>query len=76
VDVNQHLADVDAALDRVGELPVIGSADIMGRSDDGDYSHWYAYSAKGFYAYDWRAGTVPTSACRHRPFLSASVSSL
>jgi hypothetical protein len=59
VDVNQHLADVDAALDRVGELPVIGSADIMGRSDDGDYSHWYAYSAKGFYAYDWRVWDGP-----------------
>jgi hypothetical protein len=54
MQVDQHLDDVDAALDRVGQLPVIGSAgDIGRRSADGDYSDWNAYSAKGFYAYDW-----------------------
>ncbi len=59
-DVNQHLADVDAAFDRVKELPVTGSADnIMQRSADGDYSDWYTYSAKGFYAYDWQVWDGP-----------------
>jgi len=55
MEVDQHLADVDAALDRVGQLPVIGSAcDTVRRSADGDYPDWDAYSAKGFYAYDWQ----------------------
>ena len=59
-DVNQHLADVDAALDRVKELPVTGSAgDIIRRSAGGDYPDWYAYSAKGFYAYDWQVWHGP-----------------
>ena len=59
-DVNQHLADVDAALDRVRELPVTGSAgDIVQRPAGGDYSDWHAYSAKGFYAYDWQVWHGP-----------------
>jgi hypothetical protein len=60
VDVNQHLAEVDAALDRVGQLPVIGSAgNVVRRSADGDYSGWHACSAKGFYAYDWQVWNGP-----------------
>jgi hypothetical protein len=60
VDVNQHFADVDAALDRVGQLPVTGSVGtVVRRSADGDYSEWHAYSAKGFYAYDWRVWNGP-----------------
>jgi hypothetical protein len=51
--VDQHLADVDAALDWVGQLPVIGLAcDTVGAA--GDYPDWDAYSAKGFYACDWQ----------------------
>lgn len=65
MQVDQHLDDVDAALDRVGQLPVIGSAgDIGRRSADGDYSDWAAYSAKGFYAYDWED---QTGSCRRPP---------
>jgi hypothetical protein len=60
VNVDQHLADVDAALDLVGQLPVIGAADnVVRRSADGDYSCWYAYSAQGFYAYDWQVWDGP-----------------
>jgi hypothetical protein len=33
---------------------VIGSACNVENSGGGDYSFWYSYSAKGFYAYDWR----------------------
>jgi hypothetical protein len=41
--VNQHLAEVDAAIDRVRQLPVTGSAgDIVQDPDGGDYSDWYA----------------------------------
>jgi len=58
--VNEHLAEVDAALERVGELPTIGSAgNIVRRSADGDYSNWYSYSTKGFYAYDWHVWHGP-----------------
>ena len=60
VDVNQHHVGVDAALDRVSELPVTGSAgDIVRRAAGGDYSDWDAYSAKGFYAYDWQVWDGP-----------------
>jgi hypothetical protein len=60
VRVSEHVADVDAALDRIGELPVVGFAsDIVRRSAGGDYSDWYAYSAKGFYAYDWQVWHGP-----------------
>jgi hypothetical protein len=52
--VNEHLADVDAALARADELPVIGSAASDKNPEGGDCSFWYSYSAKGFYAYDWR----------------------
>jgi hypothetical protein len=52
--VNERLADVDAALDRADELPVIGSAVSDKNPEGGNYSLWYSYSAKGFYAYDWR----------------------
>src|SRR5690348_8658201 len=51
--VNERLADVDAALERAGELPVIGSAGNLESSGGGDCSFWYSCSAKGFYAYDW-----------------------
>jgi hypothetical protein len=51
--VNERLADVDAALESAGELPVIGSAGNTENSGGGDYSFWHSYSAKGFYAYDW-----------------------
>ena len=57
--VNERLADVDAALERANELPVIGSAGNIENSGDGDYSFWYSYSAKGFYAYDWRVWGGP-----------------
>jgi hypothetical protein len=53
--VNEHLADVDAALERADDLPAIGSAGHIENSGDGDYSFWYSYSAKGLYAYDWHA---------------------
>jgi hypothetical protein len=60
VEVNEHLAEVDAALERVGQLPVIGPAvNVERRSADGDYSDWCAYSAKGFYAYDWQVWHGP-----------------
>jgi hypothetical protein len=57
--VNERLADVDAALERADELPAIGSAANIENSGDGDYSFWYSYSAKGFYAYDWRVWDGP-----------------
>ncbi|HYK69716.1 MAG TPA: hypothetical protein VEV45_17355 [Streptosporangiaceae bacterium] len=57
MEVDRHLADVDAALDQVGQLPLIASADDILRSAHGHYSHWHAYSAKGFYAYDWQQWT-------------------
>ena len=57
--VNERLADVDAALERAGELPVIGSAGNLESSGGGDCSFWYSYSAKGFYAYDWRVWGGP-----------------
>jgi hypothetical protein len=54
VEVDRHLADVDAALDRLEQLPVTGSAvDLGWRSADGDHPDWVGDSAKGFYAYDW-----------------------
>lgn len=60
VEVDQHLPDVDAALDRIGQLPVTGSAaNVVRRSTDGDYSDWHAYSTKGFYAYDWQVWDGP-----------------
>ena len=58
VEVNQHHADVDVALDQIRELPVTGSAIVQHRGG-GDYSDWYAYSAKGFYAYDWQVWAGP-----------------
>jgi hypothetical protein len=52
-EVDQHLAEVDAALDQVEQLPVIGSAcDTVGAA--GEYPDWEDYSAKGFYAYNWQ----------------------
>jgi hypothetical protein len=55
VEVNQHAADVDRALDQLDGLPVTGLAhDIRRSSGDGDYSHLHAYSGRGFYAYDWQ----------------------
>jgi len=54
MELDQHLDDVDAALDRVRKLPEIGSAYIGPRRADVSYSDWDAYSAKGFYAYDWQ----------------------
>lgn len=57
--VNERLADVDAALERAGELSVIGSAGNVETSGGGDCSFWYSYSAKGFYAYDWRVWGGP-----------------
>ena len=57
--VNERPADVDAALERAGELPAIGSAGTVENSGGGDYSFWYCYSAKGFYTYDWRVGGGP-----------------
>lgn len=57
--VNECLADVDAALERADELPAIGSAGNIENCGDGDYCFWYSYSAKGFYAYDWRVGGGP-----------------
>jgi hypothetical protein len=52
--VNLHLAEVDGAIEQVAHLPVVGSADrIDTPTADGDYSDWFAYSAIGFYAYDW-----------------------
>lgn len=55
VDVNQHAADVDAALEQASGLHVTGSAsDLVPSPADGDYSDWHAYSGKGVYAYDWR----------------------
>jgi hypothetical protein len=60
VNVTQRLADVDEAVDQVGQLPVIGSgSNLVRRSADGDYSSWHAYSAKGFYAYDWQVWHGP-----------------
>lgn len=61
VGVNRHHADVDAALDQVRELPATGSARDLVRPDPpgGDYSDWDAYSAKGFYAYDWQVWAGP-----------------
>jgi hypothetical protein len=57
--VNERVADVEAALERAGELPVIGSACNVGDPGGGGYSFWYSYSAKGFYAYDWRVWDGP-----------------
>jgi len=57
--VTERLAEVDAVLERAGELPAIGSAVGIEDSGDGDYSFWYSYSAKGFYAYDWRVWDGP-----------------
>ena len=57
--VNERPADVDAALERAGELPAIGSAGTVENSGGGDYSFWYCYSAKGFYTYDWRVEGGP-----------------
>jgi hypothetical protein len=57
--VNERLADVDAALERTDELPMIGSASNVENIGGGDYSSWYSYSAKGFYAYDWRVRGGP-----------------
>ena len=57
--VDERLADVDAALERADELAAIGSAANIENSGDGDHSFWYSYSAKGFYAYDWRVWGGP-----------------
>lgn len=57
--VNERLADVDAALERADKLPMIGSAGNVENTGGGDYSFWYSYSAKGFYAYDWRVWGGP-----------------
>jgi hypothetical protein len=57
--VNERLADVDAALELADELPMIGSAGNVENTGCGDFSFWYAYSAKGFYAYDWRVWGGP-----------------
>lgn len=57
--VNERLADVDAVLELADELPVIGSAGNVENSGGGDFSVWYSYSAKGFYAYDWRVWGGP-----------------
>ena len=57
MEVDRHLADVGAALDQVGQLPVIASADVILRSAYGHYSRWHSYSAKGFYSYDWQEWT-------------------
>lgn len=51
MQLDQHLDDVDAALDRVRQLPVIGPRWI--RWLHGDSSTWLSDPAKGFYAYDW-----------------------
>jgi hypothetical protein len=67
--VTEHLADVDAALERADDLPAIGAAGNIENPEDGDYSFWYSYSAKGLYAYDWaRLGRpVPASFVTHGP---------
>jgi hypothetical protein len=70
--VNERPADVDAALERAGELPAIGSAGTVENSGGGDYSFWYCYSAKGFYTYDWRVGAARTGVFRHPLSQSAS----
>ena len=57
--MNERIADVDAALERADDLPAIGSAANIENSEDGDHSFWYSYSAKGFYAYDWRVWGGP-----------------
>jgi hypothetical protein len=44
--VTEHLADVDAALERADDLPAIGAAGNIENPEDGDYSFWYSYSAK------------------------------
>ena len=57
--VHERVADVDAALERASELPIIGSAGNVEDPGSSDYSFWYSYSAKGFYAYDWRVWGGP-----------------
>lgn len=70
--VNERLADVDAALERADELPAIGSAGNIENSGDGDYSFWYSYSAKGFYATTGVSGAAPIGVSRHPRCRSAS----
>jgi hypothetical protein len=73
--VNERLADVDAALERADELPVIGSACNVENSGGGDYSFWYSYSAKGSYAYDWRVWGGPYR-CLSSPTVPISIDRL
>ena len=70
--VNEHLADVDAALERADDLPAIGSAGSIENSGDGDYSFWYSYSAKAFTPTTGMSGTARTGVFRHPRSRSAS----
>jgi hypothetical protein len=51
--VGEHLADVDAAVERVEQLPVTGSAGYSRQPASGCYMP-ADYSARGLYAYDWQ----------------------
>jgi hypothetical protein len=55
MEVDPHLTEVDAALDQVKRLPDLESPDEI-RLRFNEFSDWHAYSAKGFYAYDWNGG--------------------
>jgi hypothetical protein len=73
--VDPHLTDVDAALDQVRQLPDLESpAEIRLRF--GHYSDWHAYSAKGFYGYDWDEASSRRYERRASPAAPISVSQL
>jgi hypothetical protein len=54
MEIDQHLADVEAAVVQVEQLPVIGSANYTGQPASGCYIP-VDYSVRGFYVYDWEA---------------------
>jgi hypothetical protein len=65
--VDQHLDEVDAAMERIQELPAIGPP----RTATYDVGHlfpfWDEYAAKGFYVYHWDgAGAYDESRRYHR----------
>src|SRR5215472_549572 len=49
VGVDQHLDEVNAAMERVQELPAVGRRLVAGARS----SFWDEYAVKGFYVYHW-----------------------
>ena len=72
VGVGQHLDEVDAAMERIQELPAIEPPSTA-RSDVGHLSPFWEYAAKGFYVYHWDGGGAYDESRRYDRYFAPTV---